>query len=174
MAQEFINNWHSVVTSDDAIVWILGDLSIEGGWQVALELVDSLRGRLRLVTGNHDRCHPGKSDFMKYLPEYQKHFEMILPWARLKYNGDNFKLSHYPFSWDTTDDRDTAYRLPASSGVLLCGHVHEAWKSKADKEAIMVNVGVDQWNFTPVDIKTLIGYIRDEYPRHPAIPKMAP
>jgi calcineurin-like phosphoesterase family protein len=38
----------------------------------------------------------------------------------------------------------------------LCGHVHEKWKVKGNT----VNVGVDQWNFTPIDINQILEAIK--------------
>ena len=37
----------------------------------------------------------------------------------------------------------------------LCGHIHEKWKIKKDKNKLMVNVGVDQWNYKPISIKDI-------------------
>lgn len=39
---------------------------------------------------------------------------------------------------------------------VICGHVHQHWKSKKIKDRVMVNVGVDVWNFTPVSIEQIL------------------
>jgi len=39
---------------------------------------------------------------------------------------------------------------------VLCGHVHEHWKVKRIKDRLLVNVGVDKWNFTPITIEQIL------------------
>ncbi|TDI97002.1 MAG: hypothetical protein E2O29_01845 [Deltaproteobacteria bacterium] len=56
--------------------------------------------------------------------------------------GVKVHMAHYPA------DSKPYYDLQ------LCGHVHEKWKHKGT----IVNVGVDVWDFKPVNIKTLIRY----------------
>jgi len=151
------DNWNDRVAPDD-ICWVLGDLSIDSQWKRALEFAKTLKGRKRLIMGNHDKCWTGKRDFLKFMPDYLAVFETAVPFARVKFEGVNYRLSHFPYAWDDTDDRHLEYRLPAHPGVLLCGHVHEKWKVKSNEDSVMVNVGVDQWGFTPVDIETVADF----------------
>ena len=46
-------------------------------------------------------------------------------------------------------------------GIHICGHVHKAWKYMYDKEnnILNVNVGCDVWNYRPVALNELEGYI---------------
>lgn len=47
-------------------------------------------------------------------------------------------------------------RLEDNGEVLLCGHVHEKWKTKETKKgSLMINVGVDVWDFKPVHIRQI-------------------
>src|ERR1700723_2105463 len=66
-----------------------------------------------------------------------------------------FLVSHLPYM----DDSDSGYNArypqfrPKDNGEwLLCGHVHDSWKTKNR----MINVGVDVWNFTPVPYEELL------------------
>lgn len=44
---------------------------------------------------------------------------------------------------------------------VICGHVHEAWKVKKIKDRVMINVGVDVNNYTPVNIEQILKAIQD-------------
>lgn len=39
---------------------------------------------------------------------------------------------------------------------VICGHVHEKWKTKKENGQNFVNVGVDQWNFKPIKIENVL------------------
>lgn len=152
MNHALIQNWNKTVTSADDIVWVLGDLAVEGAWKVGLEAAKQLKGRLRLVTGNHDRAWVGKSDAPRFLPEYHEVFEIVTPWARSKINGTKVLLSHFPYSGDHTDeDRFEECRLREGERPLLHGHTHSFQKiTHTAKGTPQVHVGVDAWNFKPV------------------------
>lgn len=40
--------------------------------------------------------------------------------------------------------------------IYLCGHVHEKWKYYRAGSSIVINVGVDVWDFKPVSLKEII------------------
>jgi len=43
----------------------------------------------------------------------------------------------------------------------ICGHIHEKWKIQIQKNnEIFVNVGVDQWDFRPIEIKDILNLIK--------------
>ena len=42
--------------------------------------------------------------------------------------------------------------------VVLCGHVHEKFLSAGKN----INMGVDVWNFKPVNIEQVIDFIKEE------------
>jgi len=41
----------------------------------------------------------------------------------------------------------------------LCGHVHEKWQIKKIQDTLIVNVGVDVWNFKPISINEILSLI---------------
>jgi len=49
----------------------------------------------------------------------------------------------------------------AQADYNLVGHVHEKWKTKKVGDHFCINVGVDQWNFTPVSIKQISRIINE-------------
>jgi calcineurin-like phosphoesterase family protein len=73
---------------------------------------------------------------------------------------ETLKLHHLPYTGDHHDseERYREYR-PKDNGLwLLHGHVHTTWKFK-DR---MINVGVDQWDFTPVSLDQIKAVIRSK------------
>lgn len=83
-------------------------------------------------------------------------------------SGVTVELSHFPTTGESRPgrpDRFVDYRPRPLGGVdrrattrrwVVCGHVHEAWLTKARN----VNVGVDQWDFGPVHHEELARLIR--------------
>lgn len=161
--ETLIENWNSVVdpTSD---VFVVGDYAL-GDRQRALGYLERLNGRKHLIEGNHDRCWRGRPDGWKHQRAYlDAGFETVAPFARLKlpptrYDrpGRKVLLSHFPYDGDHTDeDRYTQYRLRDEGVPLIHGHVHRAYTvRRSARGTIGVNVGVDQWNYTPVALSTI-------------------
>lgn len=166
MNRAIIENWNRVVGDEDE-VWVLGDVCLD---KRKLVLVRELRGRKILVAGNHDLCHRRHRSWARYEGLYlDAGFEDV--WTRGVFRnhyinnpadpdtGDltEVDLAHLPFQGDSHDrDRFTEWR-PADEGKpLLCGHVHEAWKTAGHQ----INVGVDVWGFTPVSATALLPLVR--------------
>ena len=106
----------------------------------------------------------GKSTALRYLPEYQKVFEVVTPWARAKIGQTKVLLSHFPYKGDhTLLDRFQEYRLRFSVTPILHGHTHgekqhsvawdpeydDTWGGTQDR-ATQIHVGVDAWGYAPV------------------------
>ena len=129
-----INNWNSVVTKHDT-VYHLGDVS----WykqDLAKEVLDQLNGNICLIRGNHDH------EVIK--SRCGSRFGWIKDTYKLKVKdpdapGGRFLivLSHFPFKiWDQ-----------AHYGAwYLHGHCH----GNLIREPMTLDVGVDDWDFTPV------------------------
>lgn len=152
--QSIADRWKSCVLPDD-IVWVLGDIAVESTWKHALEVIESLPGRKRLILGNHDQAWMGKSDWMRFFPEYLKVFEAVTPWARTKIQGIKVNLSHFPYEGDHTEgSRFDEYRLrlTENSKPLIHGHIHatDVVKSMVWGAIPQIHVGVDAWGFSPV------------------------
>ena len=65
----------------------------------------------------------------------------------IEYGGHHWHLVHKP------EDASHEYNL--------VGHVHEKWKVKKEEGKIMVNVGVDQWEFQPISLKQILEVVKD-------------
>lgn len=130
-------NWNRVVSPQD-IVYHLGDVYFTGGkdpdyfWK----LVKSLKGRKRLVLGNHDEL-PNKL--------LQEHFQKITVWRHF---GKDYGciLTHVPMQMDARED--DPYQAPFN----VHGHIHE--KKPSTKRHICVSV--EHIDYTPVNLEVLM------------------
>jgi calcineurin-like phosphoesterase family protein len=50
---------------------------------------------------------------------------------------------------------------------VICGHLHEAWKTHNVGPLRQLNVGVDQWDYYPVPERWITGWIRNGCPHLP-------
>lgn len=160
MNQELVRRHNAVVAPDDE-VFHLGDFSLSKA-QVGLYL-PQLNGKHTLVMGNHDHCHMACAKNVnrqsRMVGEYHRMgFQEIMASGQLNIDGQQVILNHLPYSGDNVGmpERYQQYRSPNNGLWLLHGHVHTAWKQR-DR---MINVGVDQWDFTPVSITEIIELIR--------------
>lgn len=136
MDNGIIDNWNSVVSKDDT-VYHLGDFCFTGN-NVARDYEKRLNGRVVHINGNHD-----KNNGVKGLIE-----SCIMEFGNL-----SVFAQHHPPS--------RIEEIPEWCDLILCGHVHEKWKYKLINGIVVINVGVDQWNYTPVKIETLLKARKD-------------
>lgn len=155
-------NWDAVVQPEDT-VYILGDLSINSGPQVA-EWISQRPGTKHLISGNHDRSHT--AIFRKYaadkIAEWSPLFESIQDEAYLTIGGKLVTLSHFPsFEWGDGPGRPTfryqqfrPWVIPGET-VILHGHTHGAETAHGRE----FHVGVDAHNLSPVPLSTIEAWI---------------
>jgi calcineurin-like phosphoesterase family protein len=170
MNRNLIANWNAVVADTDT-VWILGDLAM-GNLDDSLACVAQLKGHKLLVPGNHDRVWAGyKSKPARILMDrarYERAGLRIMPseiqrWIRGTKDGASYTaptvLCHFPQRGDShEEDRYAGYRPRREPGeVVLCGHVHNSWKTFGPQ----INVGVDVWDYAPVSEDTLAALCHD-------------
>lgn len=129
MNETLIARWNERVKDDD-IVWVLGDFAM--GRDDPAIYFNRLRGRKRLVFGNHD----GPKVFR--LP-----WEVKVPFTEIKLNGHNITLCHYAMRvWNK-----------AHRGALqLFGHSHGGMPGNSQS----LDVGVDCWNFYPITLDEIV------------------
>jgi calcineurin-like phosphoesterase family protein len=159
MNAAIFSRWEATVDGSDE-VWVLGDVVLGPKWRQHLNTIAVLPGRKTLVAGNHDKCWIGHGDkSLRYLDDYRVAFENILTGpVAIDVDGIACLASHFPYVDEErgTQDKYVAHR-PVDNGLpLVCGHVHEKWR----RRGCMVNVGVDQWSFTPVSEKTIAALLR--------------
>lgn len=153
MNTSLVANWAGAVGVDDE-VWVLGDVAM-GKITETLPLLTDLPGRKHLVPGNHDRCWPGHrrirpQDVRMY---EDVGFEVHPSVVEIRLGEHRVVLCHLPTAGDSQDTDRFAKQRPslADGGWLLHGHVHDKWRVRDHQ----VNVGVDVWNFRPVEESVL-------------------
>jgi calcineurin-like phosphoesterase family protein len=161
---------HNALVGHDDVVWVVGDVAM-GKIEDSLAKCARMNGMRNLICGNHDR--PAMTaDVTKrnrwtrrYLDEGGFAAVLVLddPLSlpvnamQLSLGPDrNVTASHYPYEGDHSADERYADRRPIDQGEwLLHGHVHGAWKVRGRQ----VNVGVDVWDFAPVERSRIIELI---------------
>ena len=148
MNNAIIRNYNSVVQPNDT-VYILGDLGF-GPKELVIELMKKLHGDKFLVIGNHDN-----------FTDEQYHEMGFLEW------GPGFFLSGYGgnrpviMAHDPIQSLMTYRMYRFDRGVvpiILNGHLHDSEEYSRDMKtgAISINVGVDVWDMTPVNMTQIL------------------
>ena len=111
-------------------VFHVGDFRMTSVGPNVHELMAMLNGNHVFIRGNHDRNN-GLNTPLKY--------------CIIETYGKRIVLVHKP---------EDAEIIMAGGGIDMAfvGHVHEKWKFRPD----MVNVGVDVWDFYPVDVRQIL------------------
>lgn len=107
---------------------------------------DQIKARLVLLEGNHDKNNHVKPAGM-FLFGQMSHFR--------------FLASHWPTENEDMDPLLVDY-AKRSCAFVLCGHVHNAWKTKRIDGLLNINVGVDVWNYRPVSDDEILELYRKE------------
>lgn len=165
MAETIIAN-HNAVVPKDGICWWLGDAALGDRMTILADALTRMKGRHRLVAGNHDTCFLGSSKGVANVRRYMDvGFEVVVPFAQVKLPPTRYDLSartvmlsHFPYDGDSRGvDRHTGVRLRDEGQPLIHGHVHNEYtvRRSAATSAIQVNVAVERWDYTPVSALTL-------------------
>lgn len=116
MNEHMIRQWNDRVHKNDEVV-ILGDLSV-GKVEETNEIIQRLKGKLYLITGNHDR-------FLQKKEFDASRFVWIKPYGEIHDNNRRVILSHYPvFCYNGQYLRD---KKGNPRTYMLYGHVHNTY-----------------------------------------------
>jgi calcineurin-like phosphoesterase family protein len=141
MNEAMVRNWNSRVKKHD-LVFHLGDFCFhntengkegEGDMVNAEAYLERLNGHITFIVGNHDKNNSLNS---------------IITYCVINYGGEEVFLTHNP------EECNTKFR------INLVGHVHGLWRIKRVKNTYLVNVGVDVWDFHPIDINEILAEIQ--------------
>lgn len=161
MHDTLVYRWNERVAPSD-VVWVLGDVAMN---RAGLFQVARLNGTKVLVAGNHDSCWEYHRRWARHVRTYMEagfsliHTEGHAVQYRLGAGGPVVNLAHLPYRGagdHTVTERYSEARLTDDGTALLCGHVHDAWRSRSGPSgSVMINVGVDVWDYAPVSAETL-------------------
>lgn len=148
MNDVLVRNWNRVVNEKD-IVWVLGDFAFNMTDRQIAEIFHSLKGRLRLVLGNHDYDHSGEvKAAIARLP-----WEKIVARAEIKHAGQRIILDHYAgMVWSA--DHHGAY--------LAYGHSHGRLSGLPGS----IDVGVDNQGYRPISVEEFVRQADDSIRNH--------
>ena len=133
MNAELIGRWNSKVSEKDT-VYVLGDFKFTSKHSFR-EMTNKLNGEVVILRGNHDRNNGTKSLIDKVIIT--------------EFFGKKLLMVH-----DPNDAREVMFDL------ALVGHVHTAWKIKQSAGRLLVNVGVDVWDFYPINMKQILKVVK--------------
>lgn len=136
MDAEIIKRWNATVSKTD-IVYHLGDFAFgrKGTREYAQSVLLQLNGRIHLILGNHDQ--------EERLPQG---FESIETFREIEVDGQKIVLFHYGMRTWRHDLRGTWH---------LYGHSHGGLAPYGKS----CDVGVDSWEFAPVEFSELKKYM---------------
>ena len=144
MNSTMVNNWNAVVGERD-IVFHLGDWGMSNvNLDVLRSILQSLRGDIITIRGNHD---PKRvcALLQKHCLAVEWQLSLQLP------KTPCLVMNHIPFLWPAQS---------RSGRINLHGHTH--CKTPIVKNLLQINVGVDAWNFTPVELPSLLELIKKQ------------
>lgn len=144
MHRTMIQNWNDVVGPRD-VVYHMGDFAFGSVSQIA-DIRKKLNGFIFLIRGNHDR------NTQQML---QAGFEEVHDRLEIELDGYKLYLAHIPIVVHDPGrkyKKEFTHEPPKYFDWFLAGHVHEKWKRRGK----VINVGVDQWGFTPRTLAELL------------------
>lgn len=169
MNEAMVLGWNMTVLPEDT-VYVLGDFSL--AFRAVETFPQRLMGNKILVPGNHDFCHSyhkksrNAENREKWTQKYRDNGFTVLPeQTTIDLEGlGTVNLCHHPYLDKNTikdeggyEDKYEKWRPVDDGNILLCGHIHEKWKTKrSSKGTLMINVGVDQHGFAPVSLTKII------------------
>lgn len=172
MHEKLIENYNSVVGPNDEC-YILGDFSFGNAGNTE-EIVKRLNGKKHLILGNHDGHSATRYKAMGFesVVNNQKFCHVLgedtEPTEHSKQEIQLFNMSHFPYleiesgyEPELLDELKIKYKyhkfgVPNDGKWLLHGHVHCSWKTKG----MMINVGVDVWDFKPVSMEQIMEIVK--------------
>jgi calcineurin-like phosphoesterase family protein len=150
MNKKLIANWNAKVGPDDT-VYHLGDFCrTRKGDPSFSDYEKKLNGKIVFIQGNHDG---------------QAKLYCLIKYAFLRSKKLLIMLQHKPpvINEDGIVKAFNANCNTSPCNLMLCGHIHEKWKHLIVKRRsggpfMVMNVGVDAWDFTPLGLDEIKSY----------------
>lgn len=141
MNKTIVENWNKKIPKD-AIVFILGDVSLTAIPKVLNDLLHSLNGTKYLIKGNHEKDALKKDYIKQHWAGIYDIAEIFVEDEEMSYGKQHLIMCHYPMiTWNA------AHR----NSWQLFGHVHGGLSNKGviKHSPAQMDVGVDTNNYTP-------------------------
>jgi calcineurin-like phosphoesterase family protein len=148
MTQAMVQRWNARVAPEDT-VYHLGDFSMMLKSGPVEEILARLNGTKILIYGNHDKHWT----FTKW--KRLGFDDVMLTWdgeLSVGHESHRIQMIHNP--------EDERFNLERKTKIVLCGHVHTAWKTRLQGTVPYVNVGVDMWGYNPITLRQILDYLR--------------
>lgn len=144
MNETIIANWNKVVPQGDR-VYHLGDFAL-GDKSLVPDFIKRLNGHINFIMGNHDNLNIMESFETPFRCETVSWEEVI------KVGKKTIILNHFPFG--SLPNLNSNYPI-----IQLHGHVHSTPDNPWNYFDNQYDVGVDNNNFTPVNLADLLNTI---------------
>jgi len=145
MDRGLIANWNSIITNFDK-VYHLGDFCFTRDNHIYGEAMHMVHGRTVFLRGNHDNG--------------LQHADYFI--CR-RIGGMKIFMRHWP-PWINPLRFVHSFDIPCDVDLILCGHVHDKWKSKVhnvgQRRVPVINVGVDVWGYKPINMTTIMEEVK--------------
>ena len=138
MNDSLIANCNQRVRPEDTLLHV-GDYCFNGkvGSRIkAAEWESKINCKVIFIEGNHDRYNSLKG---------------MLQMAVISLSGYRVLIQHVPVA-----------KVPDGFDFAICGHVHREFKHLWVDGRLIINVGVDVWNYRPVRADEVVSYYERE------------
>lgn len=154
MNNEIIKRHNSLVNQDDLVI-CLGDVCM-GGDAYAKDnkkLIQSLKGKLIIIQGNHDT----ENRMKMYAGCYN--VQEVVSAKYFSYHKYHFFLSHYP---TITSNYDENFSLKKKR-LNICGHSHTKDRWSDVSLGLIYHAEMDAHDCYPVNIETIIQDFKERF-----------
>jgi calcineurin-like phosphoesterase family protein len=131
MNSTIINN-HNEIVKDGDIVYHVGDFCFRDNG-TARDYEKQLNGTIVHIRGNHDKNNGVKTLIDKAIMDIGNYTVLV---------------QHKPPAMPL--------EIPEWVDFVICGHVHNHWKVMFMDSKPIINVGIDQWDFKPVSVESIL------------------
>ena len=147
MNKKLVENWNSVVPKD-GIVFHLGDFALNLDTKSTQHIINSLNGKIYLITGNHEKCALAKSYIISLWEGISDIAEIEVEDDEISNRKQHIVMCHYPM---------TAWNGSHRGSWQLFGHVHGGLSNKGiiNHKETQLDVGVDCHDYSPISYQTV-------------------
>ena len=158
-----MRNWREVVSDQDD-VFVMGDMAMSNP-QHHFGKLEKLPGKKHLIIGNHDYCHPMRSNSHNRIRQYYDVFESVQLQSQIAHMGKRFILHHFPYQGDhALEDRHSEWRPRDMGQPLIHAHTHSDKKySVSERGTPQICVSLEAWDLYPASFAEIWDVYNQNY-----------